>query len=91
MRVVPACWSVRIAANGVYPMNIGFHKNAFALVSVPLVVPQGVSFSASETHNNVAMRVIKDYDVNNDVEIIRLDVMYGVKTIYEDLACRLVG
>ena len=78
-------------ASAVYPMNLGFHKNAFALVTVPLAVPDSVAFSASETHKGVSMRVVKDFDITNDVEIIRLDIMYGVKTLYDDLAVRLIG
>lgn len=78
-------------SNGFFPQNLGFHKNAFALVTVPLEMPDGASFKARESYNGFSMRVIKDYDITNDVEKIRLDVLYGVKAIYPDLACRLWG
>jgi hypothetical protein len=81
----------RGTANTFFPMNMGFHKNAFALVTVPLEMPDGASFKARETYKGLSMRVIKDYDITNDVEKIRLDVLYGVKAIYPDLACRLWG
>jgi hypothetical protein len=74
-----------------YPQNMGFHKNAFALVTVPLDMPDGVAFKARESYNGLSMRVIKDYDFTNDTDRIRLDILYGVKAIYPDLACRLVG
>jgi hypothetical protein len=74
-----------------YPMNVGFHKNAFALVTVPLEMPDGAAFKARESYNGLSMRVVKDYDITNDTDIIRLDILYGVKAIYPDLACRLVG
>jgi len=35
--------------------------------------------------------VIKSYDNINDEDIIRLDILYGVKTLYNDLATRLSG
>jgi hypothetical protein len=35
--------------------------------------------------------VIKDYDITEDEEIIRLDILYGVKAIYPDLGVRLTG
>ena len=79
------------ATGGVYPMNLGFHKNAFALVTCPLQVPDGVAFSSSETYEGVNIRVVKDYDITNDLEIIRLDILYGCRTIYPDLALRLAG
>lgn len=74
-----------------YPQNMGFHKNAFALVTVPLEMPDGASFKARESYNGLSMRVVKDYDIVNDTDRIRLDILYGVKAIYPDLACRLVG
>lgn len=74
-----------------YPQNLAFHRNAFALVTVPLEMPDGASFKARETYNGLSMRVIKDYDITNDVEIIRLDMLYGVDAIYPDLAARLWG
>ncbi len=74
-----------------YPQNIGFHKNAFALVTVPLEMPDGAAFKARESHNGLSVRVVKDYDIDSDVDIIRLDILYGVKAIYPDLAVRLVG
>lgn len=73
-----------------YPQNLGFVKQAFALVMVPLEMPAGV-WGARETYNNMSIRVVKDYDIDNDKEIIRLDILYGVKTLYPELACRLVG
>jgi len=74
-----------------YPQNLGFHKNAFALVTVPLEMPDGAAFKARESHNGLSMRVVKDYDIANDEDIIRLDILYGVDAIYPDLACRLWG
>ena len=73
------------------PQNLFFHKNAFALVTVPLVMPDGVAFKAQENYDGLSMRVVKDYDITNDKEIIRLDVLYGVKSIYPDLAARVWG
>ncbi|MEX5513562.1 P22 phage major capsid protein family protein [Pseudophaeobacter sp. 1A09344] len=74
-----------------YPQNLGFHKNAFGLVTVPLEMPDGASFKARESHNGLSIRVVKDYDIGADTDIIRLDILYGVKSIYPDLACRLWG
>ena len=74
-----------------YTQNMAFHRNAFALVTVPLEMPDGVSFKARETHKGLSMRVVKAYDIVNDDDIIRLDILYGVKTLYNDLATRLSG
>lgn len=78
-------------AGSVYPQNIGFHKNAFALVTVPLEMPDGAAFKARESADGLSVRVVKDYDIDSDEDIIRMDILYGWKSIYPDLATRLWG
>ena len=75
----------------VHTANLAFHKNAFALAMVPMVMPDGAVWKGQETADGFSIRVIKDYDIANDIEIIRLDILYAVKTIYGDLAVRLRG
>lgn len=74
-----------------YKQNMAFDKNTFALVMVPLVMPDGVSFKSQANDDGFSVRVIKDYDIETDREVIRLDILYGVKTIYPDLGTRLSG
>jgi len=73
-----------------YPQNLAFHKNAFALVMVPLQKPDG-AWGSTVTDEGFSIRVVKDYNIENDDEVIRLDILYGVKTIYPELAVRLWG
>ena len=82
-------WKTTTNQNSV--QNLCFQKNAFALVTVPLEMPDGAAFKARESHKGLSMRVVKDYDIDNDEDIIRLDILYGVKTIYPELAVRLFG
>lgn len=79
------------AANATHPQNLGFHRNALALVTVPLELPDSAVFKARADWRGYSIRVIKDYDIDSDEEIIRLDVLYGVKGIYPDLGVRLTG
>lgn len=78
-------------ASTAYPQNMAFHKNAFALVTVPLEMPDSVQWKARESHRGLSVRLVKDYDIDNDVEIIRSDILYGVAAIYPDLAARVSG
>ena len=78
-------------SGGSYVNNMAFHSNAFALCMVPLAMPDGTSFKAQQSEDNISIRVIKDYDIANDTDIIRLDLLYGVKTIYPELAVRVLG
>lgn len=78
-------------ASTAYPQNLVMHKNAMALVTVPMELPDGVPFKARETHKGLSMRVVKQYDIDADTDVIRLDILFGIKTIYPDLGVRLTG
>jgi hypothetical protein len=73
------------------PNNLAFTRDAFGLVMVPMEIPQGVDFAARETYRNISMRVIRAYDINNDVFPTRIDILYGTTTYYDELAVRLGG
>jgi hypothetical protein len=74
-----------------YAQNLVFHKNAFALVMADLEMPDGAAWKARESQNGFSIRVVKDYDFVNDKDMIRLDILFGGKAIYPDLAVRLSG
>lgn len=74
-----------------YRQNMVFHKNAFALVSVPLVRPPGAVDVARETYKGLSVRVIPVYDGTNDKSAFRLDILFGAKAIDPRLATRLSG
>jgi len=71
--------------------NIGFTRDCFGLVTVPLIMPDGVDFKAQEVFKGISLRVIRDYDINNDVLPTRVDVMWGTATFYPELGCRLTN
>jgi len=74
-----------------YRQNLVFHRNAFALVSVPLVSPPGAVDVSRQTYKGTSVRVIPVYDGVNDESAWRLDVLYGTKCIDPRLAHRLSG
>ena len=74
-----------------YRQNMVFSKNAFSLVSVPLVAPPGAVDVSRQSYKGTNVRVIPVYDGTNDVSKWRLDVLYGVKTIDSRLAHRISG
>uniref|UniRef100_A0A6H1ZPC9 Putative capsid protein n=1 Tax=viral metagenome TaxID=1070528 RepID=A0A6H1ZPC9_9ZZZZ len=75
-----------------YPQNLLFHPNSFALVTVPIEMPANVwGARESDPDAGLSIRVVKQYDIDADEEIVRLDILYGIKTLYDDLAVRLWG
>lgn len=78
-------------ASAVYKPSVVFHKDAFAFATADLVMPTGVDFSAREVMDGLSMRVVRQYDINNDKFPTRIDVLYGYKTIRSQLACRVLS
>lgn len=78
-------------ASAVYKPSALFHKDAFAFATADLVMPTGVDFSAREVMDGLSMRVVRQYDINNDKFPTRIDVLYGYKTIRQQLACRVLS
>ena len=74
-----------------YPQNLAFHRDCFALAMADLVLPQGVDFAAISRYQGISVRVVRAYDINSDSFPCRIDVLYGVKTIYPELGIRLIG
>lgn len=73
-----------------YSQNLAFHPEAFGLVTMPLEMPAN-TWGRREVHKGVSIRVLKQYDIDADEEIIRMDILYGVKTLNPALACRITG
>lgn len=78
-------------ANTNYTNNLFFDRNAFALVTVPMVKPPGAVDVSRMSKNGISVRVIPFYDGVNDNSTWRLDVLYGTKTIDPRLAVRVSG
>ena len=83
--------TVKGSASTSYAQNIAFVKDAFGLVTVPMELPQGVDFGAREVYKNISLRIVRSYDINNDVFPCRMDVLYGTSTFYPELAVRLTN
>jgi hypothetical protein len=80
-------------ANVVAPQNLVFHKDAFVLGCADLVLPRGTHMAAraSDKESGLSIRLVSDYDINNDRIATRLDILFGWKCVYPELACRVVG
>jgi hypothetical protein len=66
-----------------------FHPCAFAFATADLVLPDGVDFAARKTLDGISMRIIRQYDIDNDKFPCRLDILYGYKAIRPEAAVRI--
>lgn len=66
--------------------SLVFHKNAFALVTRPLELPQGAAKAAIVNYDGFGLRVVYGYDMDKKTDTISIDMLCGVKTLDKDLA-----
>ena len=78
-------------ASTAYPQNLVYSKSAITFATADLLLPQGVDMAARAVHNGISLRIIRDYDINNDRMPCRIDVLYGFSTIRPPMACRIWG
>jgi hypothetical protein len=74
-----------------YPQNLIYHKDAITFATADLLLPQGVDMASRQVHNGISMRIVRQYDINNDRLPCRIDVLYGYSVIRPQMACRLWG
>ncbi len=84
-----AITKVGAAASETLNSSMVYHKNAFAFATADLIMPDGVDWKAREVFDGISMRIVRQYDINNDKFPCRLDVLYGYKTLRPQLACRI--
>jgi len=79
------------AASSQYAQNLVYHKDAITFATADLLLPQGVDMAARAVHNGISLRVVRQYDINNDRMPCRIDVLYGFNAIRPQMGCRIWG
>ncbi len=74
-----------------YPQNLIYHKDAISFATADLLLPQGVDMASRQVHNGISLRIVRQYDINNDRLPCRIDVLYGYAAIRPVTAVRLWG
>ena len=79
------------AASTTAVMNLAYHQDAITLATADLIMPGGVDFAARETYDGIAMRIVRQYDINNDSMPCRIDVLYGIGVLRPEMGCIIFG
>jgi len=79
------------AASSQYAQNLIYHKDAITFATADLLLPQGVDMASRQSNNGISLRVVRQYDINNDRLPCRIDVLYGYGVIRPEMAVRLWG
>jgi len=78
-------------ANETYRQNYAFHRDAIGLAVPELELPGSATVKSRVTDpdSGLSLSMTGAYDVTNQSEITRIDVIWGVHMIYPELAHRL--
>lgn len=79
------------AASTAYAQNLGCHKEAFRLATVPLHLPKNQEFAAQETIDGITVSVVRGFDIRTREEILRFDLLAGLAAVRPEWACRYTG
>lgn len=69
--------------------SLVFHKNAFALVTRSLELPQGAGKAAIVNFDGFGLRVVYGYDMDKKTDIVSIDMLCGVKILDKNLAAKV--
>jgi hypothetical protein len=71
--------------------NLMYAKEAFTFVAADLPLMGGADTCARRVQDGLSVRVWKDGDITNDRLIMRIDILYGFKTLRPEWACRITN
>ena len=74
-------------------LNMAFHRNAIALVTRPLAIPNNAMGVLSHVgvYNDIAMRVSMQYSIQQGGTVVNLDILAGVAILDTNLCVVLQG
>jgi hypothetical protein len=75
--------------NTTYQRSLFFHRDFAAFVTADLIMPKGVDMASRQVMDGISMRIVRDYDINNDKMPCRIDVLWGYGTLYPELGCTI--
>ncbi|WP_433235514.1 P22 phage major capsid protein family protein [Streptosporangium sp. CA-135522] len=79
------------SGNSTTEVGVAFHRTAFALVTRPLVLPQGAANAAVASYKGFGLRVVMDYDIDKKQDVVSIDCLYGTKMLDKDRAVLIKG
>lgn len=71
--------------------SLVYHPDFATFATADLVMPGGVDMASRASKDGIAMRMVRQYDINNDVFPARIDVLWGCAALRPQLACRLAA
>jgi hypothetical protein len=72
-------------------ISLAYHPDFATFASADLEMPRGVDMASRAQQDGISIRLVRQYDINNDFLPTRLDVLWGISVIRPQLAVRLAA
>ncbi len=79
------------AALSVHAQNLTWHKNALTLAFGPIEVPRDGATGFRENYKGISIRVVRQYNINDDETSMRFDILFAVVVQNRGFACRVTA
>ncbi len=79
------------AASTAYRNNLMYHQDAFTFVTADLPLMDDAHKCVRKEQDGLSIRVWMASDIRNDELLMRLDILYGFKTLRPEWACRITN
>ena len=76
-------------ASTAYRRNLMYHKDAFTFVTADLPIMANAEKCVRRTQDGISLRVWTDGDIRNDELLLRIDILYGFKTLRPAWSCQI--
>lgn len=79
------CYTDQNCAGASDDDGVVFHRNALALVTRQLEMPQGAAKATVANYDGFGLRVVYGYDIKTKTDVVSIDMLCGVATLYSEL------
>jgi hypothetical protein len=79
------------SASTTYRQNLMYHKDAFTFVTADLPIMDDAHKCVRKTMDGLSARVWMASDIRNDELLLRIDMLYGFKTLRPAWSCRVTN
>jgi len=77
------------SASTTYRQNLMYHRDAFTFVTADLPLMDDAHKCVRRTQDGISLRVWQASDIRNDELLMRIDILYGFKTLRPEWSCRV--
>ena len=74
-----------------YRRNLMYHKDAFTFVTADLPIMDDALKCVRRTQDGISLRVWQASDIRNDEMLLRIDILYGFKTLRAPWSCQITN